>query len=336
MDDTTTSALSPEIGRRILLCLDRSAASEAAVPYAVSLAKTFDGVITLLHVLDPLRTGRGPQAYDALAWEISRQEAQSYLHRVEGEVTRALKRPTLVRLEQGRPAERIVDLARELGADITVLGSGHAAESLGSTAQQVLAIAPCSVLVAPSSSSPAGEVTPRQILVPLDGSFRAESVLPAAVRISKAHGAALLLVHIVQEPLPTAVLEAAEGLGLARQLASSLESGASRYLELLRQRLARDGASVRALVARSVNDRKCLIEIARREQVDLIVLSAHGAACDSARSLGGVTDYLVGHTKLPVLVLQDLPERDPRHAEEDDPTLMVPPSLRASYASGTA
>jgi nucleotide-binding universal stress UspA family protein len=336
MDERTGTKQIPEIGRRILLCLDRHPSSEVALPHAVSLAKTFGGSITLLHVLRSPRRSAGPPASDALAWELSRQEALSYLQKIGSELTQTLGRPVALRLEQGRPAERIVDLARELGADITVLGSGAGGVILGSTAQQVLAASRSTILVAHSSMARPAAVKPRRILVPLDGSVRAESVLPAATRIAQASGATLLLAHIVQEPVATAVLDAADAMELARQLATWLQAGARLYLDQLRQRLSQDGASVEVFVARHVNDRKCLLEIAQNQQADLIVVSAHGAACDSAQSSGGVTAYLVGHTTLPVLVVQDLPEAPSQHLEEVDTTMQPPSSLRASYASGIA
>ena len=61
--------------RRILVCLDRTASSEACVAQAVLMAKTFGSSITLVHVLRPPRDA-GPRTHDALGWEISRQEAR--------------------------------------------------------------------------------------------------------------------------------------------------------------------------------------------------------------------------------------------------------------------
>ena len=330
-----SSSRVPLHGRRILVCLDRSTFSEVCVPHAVSLAKTFGSAITLAHVMEPHRERSGPSASDALGWEISRQEVRAYLERFEKQVSQALGQTVDIRLEQGRPAERIVDLAREIAAEITVLGSrgggGAPASSLGSTAQQVLTLASSSVFIAHSSSVASTVVTPKRILIPLDGSVRTESVLPAAVRIANAHGAELLLVHVVREPLPTALLPAPEDMALARTLTERLESGARRYLAQLQGQLAHERTSVRTLVVRHANERQCLVEISQNQHADLIVVSAHGSACDSARSFGSVTTYLLTHSTVPVLVLQDLPGREGPPAHEVDGVHLTPP-LRASYA----
>lgn len=336
MNGMSSASRLPEVGRRILVCLDRSPSSEGCLPAAVSLARTLGSAMTLVHVLRSHRDHRGLHTNDALGWEISRQEAWSYLGRLERQVAAALGRPVDSRLEQGRPAERIVELARELDADITVLGSrgegGDPAWFLGRTAQQVLTLARNSVFIAHSSTSAPAMMAPRSILVPLDGSQRTESVLPVAARMARAHGAELLIVHIVQEPLPTTLLEVAGCTDLAATLAARLQIGAKRYLERIAQQLRRYGTSVRTLVLRHVNERQCLLELSLEEQTDLIVLSAHGSTCDSVRSFGSVTAHLLGRSTVPLLVLQDLIERD-AHPAWAAAARLAPPSPRAIHAA---
>jgi nucleotide-binding universal stress UspA family protein len=325
--------------RRVLVCLDRSRFSEVCLPYAICVSKTFGSALTLLHVLDARHKRSGPQSTDALRWEISRREVSEYLERLQRQASKLTGQRVDVRLEQGHPAERITALARELGSDLTVLGShgegGVAAWHLGSTVQQVLAVARGSVLVARSSSPAPSEVCPRRILVPLDGSPRTESVLPTATRIANANGAELLLVHVVDEPQATAVLRTAEDLGLARELATRLESSAQRYLDHIRDQLARDGASVRALVIRHLDGQQALLELAQREHIDLVVLSAHGITCNAAHPFGSVTAHLLAYSVVPLLVLQDLSEAETQQTGDVVDEEVAPP-LRASFAPGAS
>lgn len=322
--------------RRILACLDRSTSSEVCVPYAVSLAKTFGSAITFVHVMQPHDEHNGAQPCDALDWEFSRREAQGYLEQFEEEASDALGHPVDIRLEQGHPAERILDLAHEISADLIVLGShgeaGAKPWKLGSTAQQILGLVDRSVLIVHGPSIAPISVTPKHLLVPLDGSVRTESVLPAAMHIAHAYDADILLVHVVQDPLPTALLGAAEDMQLAQQLAARLESNAKKYLEHLQQQLARDGTSVNTLVGRNANERQGLLDISQENQADLIVLSAHGSGCDSVRSFGSVATFLLTHSVVPLLVLQDLSECALHRAEDVDAKLASPP-LRARYGS---
>jgi nucleotide-binding universal stress UspA family protein len=319
-------------GHHILVCLDGSPGAEGALPYAIGIAKTFGSTVTLVRVLSHKRTEHlGSHTSDVVGWEIARREASGYLERVQKGISDALGQRVNVRLEQGLPAERIVDLAREIEADLIVLashGEGVGAyANLGTTAQQVLALARSSLFIVQQPPCPA-PVLPKRLLVPLDGSLRSESVLPTAARIARAYEAELLLVHVVQEPLPTLVLHAPEDLALAHELALRLELAGNRYLEALRDRLTHESTAVRMLVVRHANERQALLEVSLREHADLIVLSAHGSACDPVHSFGSVTTDLLTHSPLPMLVLQDLP-KEPWSRQSKTPSSAPP--LRASF-----
>lgn len=330
---STTSQLEPRAhGHHVLVCLDGSPGAEVSLPYAIGIAKTFGSALTLVRVMSHKRTEHlGSHTSDVVGWEIARREASGYLERVQNGLSDTLGQRVEVRLEQGLPAERIVDLARDIDADLIVLsshGEGVGAHAnLGTTAQHVLAIARCSVFVVHRSSAPVS-VLPKRLLIPLDGSLRSESVLPTAARIARAYEAELLLVHVVQEPLPTLVLHAPEDLSLAHELALRLELAANRYLESLRERLTHESTAVRVLVVRHANERQALLEVSSREQADLVVLSAHGSACDPVHSFGSVTTDLLAHSPLPMLVLQDLPKETwSRQAASQSSA----PPLRASF-----
>jgi len=321
--------------RRILVCLDRSSFSDVALGYAISLAKTFDSAITLVCVLQPAHETAVLRATDACSWEVARQEAGAYLERLGTETRRASGIRVDWRLEQGHPAERITSLAHELGADLIVLGSngeaGVMAWNLGSTVQQVLAVARVSVLIARSAERAPDHWAPKRILLPLDGSLRAESVLPTAARIAKAHGAEILLTHVVPEPCASAMLRANDDLEAARDLATRMESTATRYLENLRDQLGREGQLVRAIVLRRADTRQSLLDVARKEGVDLVVLSAHGNTCNPALTFGSVTAHLLAHLSLPLLVLQDLPMETQPLKDQN-----TAPEIRASFTAGGA
>jgi nucleotide-binding universal stress UspA family protein len=320
--------------QRILVCVDQSPFSQACLQHGTAISKSLGAAITLLHVMEPAHERSGLHTTDVLDWEISRQEARAYLERLQKDATSASGRQVDIRLEQGHPAERIAAVARELDADLTILGSqgehGVTAWNLGSTAQQVLAVAHGSVLIARSPSAVSGEVSPKRILVPLDGSLRAESVLPTVVRIASAHGAELLLVFVVNEPTASGVLSAPEDIAIARDLATRLEAGAKRYLGGLRDQLRREGASVRTLVLRNADERQSLFELSQRERSDLIVVSAHGSTCNPTLTCGSVTAHLLLHSLVPLLVLQDLRDSELRGQKREQSA----PPLRGLYPEG--
>ena len=315
----------------MLACVDLSPFTEVCLSYAISLARALQSDLTLIHVMEPRHAHAGCYT-DALDWEIARQQARAHLERLEEKATQALGHSIDVRLEQGHPAEQIVEVEREIHADLTVLAShgesGVAPWGLGSTVYQVLAVSRGSVFIAHADSATPIAPTPKRIMVPLDGSQRTESVLPTATLIARACGAELILVHVIREQIPTSVLHATEDLELARELASHLEVSAKTYLEDLRAGLERDGSVVRIVVVRNTNQRRAIIEIAKHEYADFIVVAAHGADCDGDRTHGSVTEYLLTHSQVPVLMLQD---RSAAEMHGIDFSEAIAPPLRASY-----
>jgi nucleotide-binding universal stress UspA family protein len=293
------------------------------------LAETMSATITLLHVMEPPHERwRSHHAFDPVGWEIARREASAYLKRCEEQAAEASRGPVETRLEEGHAADRILAVAHELRADLTVLApNGEDADrsaALGSTAQQVLARPRGSVLVAHSAAD-AGAFRPRRILVPLDGSPRTESTLPTAVQIAKRCEADLFLAHVVPELVPSSILRSAEDVEMAGELTRRLETRAKAYLGERRESLIREVSSVTAIVARHADQAQSLLEIVQRERIDFVVLSAHGATCNLERSFGGVTTHLLSHSKVPVLALQDLTESDAASTADWGPLLRTRP-----------
>jgi len=74
---------------------------------------------------------------------------------------------------------------------------------------------------------------------------------------------------------------------------------------------------IKTCVVRHADIRAALLDTARTEKIDMIVLSAHGATCNMEHSFGSVTAHALAYAALPVLVVQDLatpPTVEPRKA----------------------
>jgi nucleotide-binding universal stress UspA family protein len=136
---------------RILCPIDGSAASAAAVAFAVSLARETDGTLRLLEVVEPLPVVSEIDALDAEAYEKQAAAlARTTLHDAVGAEVR-----DWCRVEEevafGKASQRIVEAARDGAADIIVMGvRGRNALDLftfGSTTNDVVRRAGCPVLV---------------------------------------------------------------------------------------------------------------------------------------------------------------------------------------------
>lgn len=327
-EGTAVGREEPRVGagfQHLLVCLDRSALAENALPLAAHLAELDGAAMTLLHVLEEGTNGPELRPPDALQWEIVRQEAGAYLAKLgQGLKERGLAIDCQV--AEGSPALSAVAVADQLDADLLVLttrgesGMGGAdLWSLGGTAGKILALAKRAVLVFPAGQP--ARLPLRRVLVPLDGSLRSESVLATALHLALADGAELMVTHVVPDPIRTEVLSTPEDLELAQRLADHLAMRAEGYLERIRARLVAGGARVRAVVSRATDHREGLIALAASEQVDLIVVSAHGSVCNPRRRFGSVTTHLLSHSLAPVLVLQDLAHPSARDPAERQPRL---------------
>jgi nucleotide-binding universal stress UspA family protein len=299
--------------RSFLVCLDGSQAAEAVLPLAVHLASVDDAHMTLLQVLDGPRRSAEMHATDALEWEIARQEARSYLHRVAGR-SRELGARVSSQIAEGEAARGVTAMAAAIAADLVVLsryGEGGIEDwRVGGTAQKILALIRGAVLVVPPDAQhPAPRVPPRRILVPLDGSLRGESVLPTALRVARASDAELVIAHAVPEPIRSELLQAPDDLALAQALADRQADRAATYLEGIGAQLRTAGVRAATAVCRATDHREGLVALIAGESADLVVVSAHGSVCNPARRFGSVTSHLIAHAPVPVLVIQDLPDQ---------------------------
>lgn len=146
----TTMALS-----RILVPVDFSETSAAALKYALALADAFGSQVHVLHVVDAsasqhLAAEMAMVSDTALEAERTRAEAELAQLLTRDEVSRYRARLVTV---SGAPFSGIVTYARQEGIDLIVMGThgrGPVAHLLiGSVAERVVRKAPCPVLTIP-------------------------------------------------------------------------------------------------------------------------------------------------------------------------------------------
>lgn len=141
---------SPPTGR-ILAATDLGDASRPVLQAAVAEVARSGGQVTAVHVIAPVPVMPVMDVPESLP--VSTEElvtsAQSELDRTVRDS--GLAGTTTVRVEMGAPGERLLELARELAADLIIVGthgrSGPKRVLLGSVAEEVLRDAPCNVLV---------------------------------------------------------------------------------------------------------------------------------------------------------------------------------------------
>ena len=143
----------------------------------------------------------------------------------------------------------------------------------------------------------------QRILVPLDGSKRAELALPLATRLARIWEGDLFLVRVV-DTLSEAGPTSAVGTAHLRDIEDQGKAEAVEYLAGKTARSEFTGARMHPLVA-SGEPASALLKVVRQEHIDLVVLCSHGLTGFKRWALGSVAQKVVRQCPVPVLLLRE-------------------------------
>jgi nucleotide-binding universal stress UspA family protein len=318
---------------RILLPLDGSALAECTLPHALAMANLDNAEIVPLLVLDGSVSGEG---IDPMEWHLRKSEAQTYIDTVCSKLQETGINPNCLLLT-GPPYQRILEQIERLNIDLVVVSShgqsGRVDRPFGAIAHEVLESAGTSVMLVPAQVQPldVDMFVPKSynaILIPLDGSRRAECVLPIADRLARGQKTMLVIAHVTQRPdiLSWAML-ADDTRRLTDQFVEHINVVARSYLEPIRER--QDSETV-CILAQADNVAIELDHIAQQVEADLMLVSAHGAAANPMRAFGDTVSGILNYCHQPVLIYQDRPTA---HTIETEAAPVREPTARQSNGS---
>lgn len=143
----------------------------------------------------------------------------------------------------------------------------------------------------------------QHILVPLDGSARAERALPVAARIARASGGSIQLLQVVSPPVDFGGGVAA-GTIVTGDMVEETIAGATGYLKKIATSEVLAGVTTTTEVlygSPALN----ILTYAGTQEMDLIILCSHGRTGLKQWVLGSVAHRLVHQSTIPVLVLNE-------------------------------
>jgi nucleotide-binding universal stress UspA family protein len=307
----------------VLVPLDTSPLAECVLPHAIALAQPFGADITLLHIVEPLHSTAAPSFVDPFEWEIQKAAAQRYLEDVAARLNQA-NVPAQYLLLEGRPEDSIVRAAQSHEQACLVLSShaqgGMSEWKIGSVAQKIMSRRHVSTMIVRACPPVEAELHSwryRRVLVPLDGSLRAECVLPLVTMLSAFHRAHVILAHVITTPeMPHGILAPQEDLELADRLTEHRRIDALHYLVETR---ARAGLDTEIRLPESGNLAETLHKLIEEENIDLVVMSAHGHSGNAEWPYGSLVTNFITHCATSLLIVQDLPEKSESISEEFTP-----------------
>lgn len=298
----------------VLVPLDGSELAECVLPHAEAIARSFDAETTFLHILENDRANTSAPMFDQLNWKIAETQAELYLEKRRDQYRESGLR-TRIAVRDGLVAQGITEYAQSQRMKLTILSShgqgGLTQWGISSVTQKVILSAPTSLLIVRARQQ-TDEASPlyRRILVPLDGSQRAENVLPVITQLARGNQSQIHLVQVVQPPeIARHMPLTKDDLLLSDRVVARNRAEASRYLEQVRDRSSLDGIAVQTHMLISDNAATELHRIVEQEQIDLVMLSAHGYSGRNQWPYGNITNNFILYGKTPLLIVQDYPAR---------------------------
>lgn len=308
----------------ILVPLDGSTLAECVLPHVSAFARLNDARVTLAHVLEPPTLAGKREPTDPIRWQLAENEAEQYLTNVRERLAPGLASAEC-RMFEGQTTANVVEYVQAEGVDLLALSShgqsGMMGWNLGADVHKLALHARTSVLIVRAFGAPPRTDEPlryERLLLPLDGSRRAEIVLPTASHVADEHRAGLLLAHIVRRAPTTSRLPLPEReADLEERFLTMRRRHAERYLATVRDELASVGRNVEMHVDVDIDAVARLHDLADERGTDLVVVSAHGASGSNRWPFGSTVLNLLAYGTEPLLVIQDLPrgELQPSAAE---------------------
>ncbi|MCL4506883.1 MAG: universal stress protein [Chloroflexi bacterium] len=293
----------------LLIPLDGSALAEGVLPHAIVFAQAFYSKMTLLRVLDPSQYTGHFGCMDPLAWQMEKVEARNYLESLSARLHTA-GIPVNTRWLEGRAAESIQEYAAAEEQDLIVMSShgrsGISRWNISSVAQKVLQRPSSHTLIVRAGNAPVVDYRAfryKRILLPLDGSWRAECVLPVATRLAQFCDARLLAIQAVTRPeMVRRMPPTAEDISLADRVMERNREEALDYLAQLPSRVTMD-CETHLLEGDTAPG--ALHQFVSEQAVDLVIMCAHGASGTTQWPYGSIATSFIVYGSAPVLIVQD-------------------------------
>ena len=299
----------------LLLPLDGSALAERVLPHAVSLTNAFGSKLTLLRVVSQAEEANRVRFVNPMDWQMRKTEAESYLKSVQNRLAE-VNTTSQIEIIEGKPAQQIIEYAQKKDVQMIVMSShgssGVSEWNINSTVQKVLFRAQMPVMIIRAYQETPESlqgITYQNVMVPLDGSKRAECTLPLAESIAEVQNSKVFLVNVVEEPhLPRQTPLDDEEQAVIDRLVEINKKESTNYLQQLKDHV--NIQRIETIIECSDKPTSTLHEIVQREKIDLVLMSAHGFSGDNRWPYGKFSLNFIAFGTTPLIILQDLSKEE--------------------------
>lgn len=288
----------------LIVPLDGSPLSEAALPFAARLARATGGALELVRVH---RTKRADLDQDPAVGEMFRQDERNYLTSLAAKFEPVAGRPVATALLEVPVVAALCEYVQSTHSPLIVMTvrgrTGIRRALLGSVSDGLVRHGLAPVLVLRQRRGDGrlptwkrGDGTFQNIVVPLDGTAFAEAGLAHAVVMARLTGASLHLIRVVAPVMAGAMVGA-----FAMHPFPALEDStvtrddlAADYLEGVADRVNAGGGRLQITTEVALSDQpgSTITDSCDRIRADLAVMSTHGRG-GSRLFLGAVADRVI-------------------------------------------
>jgi nucleotide-binding universal stress UspA family protein len=146
------------------------------------------------------------------------------------------------------------------------------------------------------------------ILVPLDGSSLAETILPHVEELARCFGARVLFLNVVEPVSPAIGMDTSEAPLVLTGLIDTATQASKSYLARLQAEFERKGIVTRTRVELGLAV-SVIVETAQAEHADLIAMASHGRTGLSQVFYGSVAAGVLHRVDRPLLIVRAPVER---------------------------
>ena len=311
---------------RVLVPLDGTEVSEGIVPFVTRLARDMEMGVVLARAIDVHHMGE--ESFDSslgrVLEELGRDTEDSsdiepWQRELAGRIEQELKAPldALARdmaLEgvdaetvagYGPPSDTIIRMAEESGCDLIAMSTRGrnivTSGLLGSVTYKVIHESPMPVLAITPERARSHRGIVSKVIVPLDGSSFAETVLPHATTLARRMDLAVTLLRVVPEDAPLF----GDSVSLLDMVASIREAatGAQDYVAMVAKRLRDSGLDVDEVLLQGKASSR-IAEYAKGAENGMIAITTHGRSGVNRLLLGSIAEAVVRESGCPVLVVR--------------------------------
>jgi len=291
----------------LIVPLDGSELAEKALPLAASIAARLERPLqlTLVHTGIPMLPEAGPDGMPDLDARL-RQDEQAYLVKVARRLEQESGVSVTTAILEGPVAPTLIAHARSTDADLVVMSThgrgGLSRLFLGSVADRLIRELHCPLVLVHAgnaSAAPRPEER-RRIVIPLDGSALAESIIDRVLAVFGPDHVVLDLVQVVP-PSHELFTSGSAPLTVPTHLEQHLLV-ANRYLHAVATRLRQRGLTVHIQTRVDSSVAQAILRYADERQAQLIAAATRGLGGLERMLLGSVADKLVRGGRVPLLV----------------------------------